>query len=265
MKADAPYSPNSYDLASAVVAEHKVRGYEAGIARNLKFVNCLHYLQDAAEIHADRIGVGLSWLRDKGFLWVLSGYHIRLDRYPMIGDSVRVATWPSGWHRLFALREFVFLDAEDRAYGAATSAWLLIRADDHHPVRPREHLPDIAIRPRRVLEDPFGRLPPLDHSDHSASFRVRLHDLDVNRHVNNAVYVEWALEAVPPETWDRFRPVEVEVRFSAMAFSGDTVEADVERIPTESGPAFRHRIRRSSDGTELARLRSRWNTLPRRA
>lgn len=240
------------------MAEHQVRGYEAGIARNLKFVNCLHYLQDAAEIHAERIGVGLSHLHGKGLLWVLSGYHIRIDRYPMIGERVRVATWPSGWHRLFALREFVFLDADGGVYGAATSAWLLIRADNHHPVRPREHLPEIAFDSRRVLADSFSRLPPFERADHTAVFRVRLHDLDVNRHVNNAVYVEWALEAVPPEIWNTCRPVEVEVRFSAMAFLGDTVESEVEQIPSGAGAVFHHRIRRSRDGTELARLRSRW-------
>lgn len=247
--------------AAFFVAEHRVRGFEGGPAGNLKFINCLHYLQEASETQAEQIGVGLSFVKERGFLWVLAGYHIRLHRYPLVGETVRVATWPYGWKRLFALREFVFLDAHDQRYGEATSAWLLVREGSFRPVRPQEHLPAIPLHNRREIEDPFAPLPAPGNDAVSRSFEVRAHDLDVNRHVNNAVYVEWALESVPPATWSDLRPFEVEARFLSMAFFGDTVLADTQ-VPAPPGNQFLHRIRRASDKRELTRLRSRWQPLP---
>ena len=47
----------------------------------------------------------------------------------------------------------------------------------------------------------------------SVSFRVRQSDLDMNRHVNNAVYVGWALEAAPEDVAQSRRPVDIEVGY----------------------------------------------------
>lgn len=249
------------DMLDYIVAEHVVRGYEAGLAGNLKFANCLHYLQDAAEVHANRIGVGLDFTSRNGLIWVLGRYHVRLHRYPRAGASVRVATWPFGWLRLFALREFAFLDAAGGRYGEASSAWLLVRAEGFVPVRPHEHLPPLPYYERRMIDTPFRHLPVPQSVDHCEQYRVRIHDLDVNRHVNNAVYVEWALEAVPADTWNQLRPYEVEAEFIAMAFQGDTVAVEVEELPSKDGRSFLHRITRPADGRELTRLRSRWRAM----
>lgn len=243
------------------VASHCVRGYEAGIAGNLKFVNCLHYLQEASELHAEEIGVGLEYTKQHDLIWVLSRYHVRLHRYPAVGESVHVATWPAGWQRILALREFAFLDRDDQLIGEASSAWLLVRAKDFSPVRPQEHLPEIVCYPRRMVDDDFRRLPVPEAVTRTEQFRVRIHDLDVNRHVNNAVYVEWALEAVPTDAWNAYRPFQVEAQFVSMAFQGETIQVDVEERECADGRHFVHRITRPSDGRELTRLRSHWHRL----
>ena len=246
--------------ADYFVTDHRVRGYEAGFAGNLKFVNCLHYLQEAAECQADALGIGLEFLKGRGLLWVLSRYHIRLHRYPLMGDRVRIATWPYAWERLFAYREFVFVDALGQRYGEASSAWLLLDAETFRPVRPQDHLPPVALFPQREVETPFAPLPAISRIDASQVFQVRMHDLDINRHVNNAVYVEWALETAPAELWKDYRPVELEVRFSAMAFQGDSVTAEVqiEQMDECAGPTLLHRVCRTRDQQELTRFRSRW-------
>jgi medium-chain acyl-[acyl-carrier-protein] hydrolase len=84
---------------------------------------------------------------------------------------------------------------------------------------------------------------------------VRQSDLDMNRHVNNAVYVGWALESAPDEVAETRVPVEIEVGYRAEALAGDTVLA---RCVPEAGAAsgtFLHEIVREKDGKELARLR----------
>ena len=80
----------------------------------------------------------------------------------------------------------------------------------------------------------------------------------MNRHVNNAVYVGWALESAPEQVAAAPRPVDIEVGFRAEALAGDTVLA---RCVPEAGAGpgrFLHEIIRPAGPQELARLRVRW-------
>lgn len=83
--------------------------------------------------------------------------------------------------------------------------------------------------------------------------------LDWNRHVNNVVYVQWALEAVPEEILMKRRPVDIEVSYRAEALYGDEVLSVAQRVPGEDPePRFLHQVLNASTGAELARLRTRW-------
>jgi len=84
--------------------------------------------------------------------------------------------------------------------------------------------------------------------------------LDWNRHVNNAVYIQWALESVPPDLLMSRRPMELEVSYRAEAFYGDEVLSAAQRVPEgeSAEAAFLHQILNAATGVELARLRTRW-------
>jgi medium-chain acyl-[acyl-carrier-protein] hydrolase len=90
--------------------------------------------------------------------------------------------------------------------------------------------------------------------------------LDLNKHVNNVVYIQWALEAVPEDVLTRRRPVELEVSYRAEAFYGDAVLSRAGADPgaatspagSTSGPVFLHQIVNARTGAELTRLRTGW-------
>ena len=80
----------------------------------------------------------------------------------------------------------------------------------------------------------------------------------MNRHVNNAVYVGWALESAPDEVAATRRPVDIEVDYRAEALAGDTIIARCELETGAGAGQFLHEITREKDGKELARLRVNW-------
>jgi medium-chain acyl-[acyl-carrier-protein] hydrolase len=55
------------------------------------------------------------------------------------------------------------------------------------------------------------------------NFEVRLHDLDSNEHVNNAVYIEWAVESVPREIFANYQLSGWDVVYRKGAYLGDEV------------------------------------------
>ena len=126
------------------------------------------------------------------------------------------------------------------------------------PVRITDVLPDYPLEPRRAIADDFPPLPRPGDSGREVQFTVRQSDLDMNRHVNNSVYLGWALESAPDEIAETRRPVDIEVGYRAEALAGDTVLA---RCGLEAGAdsgRFLQEIVREKDGKELVRLRVNW-------
>lgn len=217
----------------------------------------LDLLQDIAREHAGLLKVSIFDLQARGLTWVLSRYHIRVPRYPVMGDTVEVRTWPSGKRDVFALRDFEVRDGSGRLLLEATSSWLAVALDSKRPVRMETIFLDENISDRRAVADDFERLPSPVRTDREASFTALSRDLDFNRHVNNVVYIHWAIEGMPEDLLLAKRPAEVEIVYKGEVLYGDEVVSKVQ-LPDPGGAACLHQIARKRDGAELARLRTFW-------
>ncbi len=246
--------------------EYEVHSYETDARGFVKAPALVNFLQDAAGGHAALLGVGVTDLMMRGLTWVLSRYHVVIHGAPAVGARLEVLTWPSGKHGHFALRDFEVADGDGRSVLSATSSWMVIDLDRKQPVRIDEAITIPYAIDKRALEDAFGSLPVPSGREAEMTFRVESGQIDWNRHVNNAVYIQWALEAAPPEVLKTGRVVEFEVSYRAEAFYGDTVASIVQRAAGEGpGQVFLHQILNAGTGAELTRLRTRWETPAGRA
>jgi len=238
--------------------EYTVHTYETDARGLARPVALLNFLQDAAGGHAGRLGLSVVDLGKRNMTWVLSRYHVLIHRYPALGERLEVMTWPSGRHGYFALRDFEVSGGGGPVI-SATSSWMVIGLEKKQAVKVEEVVaPGYAVE-KRAIEDPFASLPVLAARESEVRFRVEMGHLDGNRHVNNAVYVQWALEAVPPEVLLNRRPVDIEVSYRAEALYGEEVISAVQQVPeVKPEPAFLHQILNAATGVELARLRTRW-------
>jgi acyl-ACP thioesterase len=238
-------------------AEFRVQSYEVDMYGLLRPVTLINYLQAAASGHASLLGVSVPELMKRNLTWVLSRLHLQVTRYPTAGALLRIRTWPSTRDGIFSCREFVVTDREGRTVALVTSSWAVLNLATRRPVRLEEHIPPYPLVSERAINDPFPTLPTFDAGEGELVFRVCRRDLDMNCHVNNAVYADWALESVPSAVADTFRPAALEIGFRAEALYGDEVICRYRTLPVESGHAMLHRLV-TADGRELTRLRSEW-------
>ncbi|MBN2347039.1 MAG: hypothetical protein JXO51_11695 [Candidatus Aminicenantes bacterium] len=228
---------------------------EAGPLRRLLAV--LEEMMETAGRHAEKLGVGVGSLRAKGLTWVLARLHVRFGSVPAAGAELRVATWPAGRHRLFAVREFQLHDAADCEVLKATSAWALMKLETRRPMRLDPHLPVFARHPGRMVEDGFAPLPAPSPQAGRASYRAEVGDIDLNDHVNNTVYLDWALCAVP-EPLRRSPPLALEAAFLSEARLGDEVACLTASASGEGGTVLLQSLLDAASGRELTRLRWLW-------
>ena len=236
-----------------------IRSYEVDSHGLVRPTALLNYMQEAAGGHSKLLGVAVRDLMPQGLTWVLSRTHLRIEGEARSREELRVRTWPSSRVGRFSCREFELTAAGGTPIARATCSFAVLDLDTRRPVVISDRLPVYPLLSRRALADDFPTLPRLTAIGTELSFRVGRSDLDVNRHANNVVYADWALETVPPDVAECCLLVDLEIAYRAEVFYGETVVARCGELSGGREPVFVHQLARE-DGTELTRLVTRWHT-----
>ena len=202
-----------------------VRSYDADKDGRLKPGALFNYFQEAAWRHAELLGFGYGAMRDHGLFWVISRIHLRWDHPLRWGDDVVVETWPKGISKLFALRDFVVRTADGVDAVRATSAWLTLDLESKRPRRPQEVMrQEVMLENEHAIAEMPGKLALPENLEVTDTRTARYSDLDVNRHVNNARYVDWLFDALPPADQVRMAFSELTVQFTGESRYGERLE-----------------------------------------
>ena len=240
-----------------------VRSYEVEPDGRLRIVVLLRMLQEAAWQHASLLGKGFTQREEGELFWVLSRLRLSMRRYPRWGERFTVRTFPVGTQKLLALREFVLLDEAEELLGRASSGWLVVDGGRGRPIRPERVVADIVTSPPEYDGD-LAREPTLPGpADPAGSVRtvgpspVRYHDIDQYRHVNNAAYLEWVLDALDPT-----RPLENEAGELALDFLKETLLDDAYTVRlVADATTDRFEVVQASSGEPAARGHLAWRPL----
>lgn len=234
------------------IDRYTVRSYEVTHEEQLRPVALLRMLQETAWNHARILGKGFSQRAHGELFWVLARLRVSLRRYPVWGESFTIRTYPVGTERLLAVREFV-LCAEDEEIGAAWSGWLIVDGGGGRPIRPQSVVADVQTLPGSY-QGSTARLPAVEEAARiRSSGAARLHDIDQYRHVNNASYLEWVLDALAPHELPSGSPHEIHADFLRETFVGQNYHL------LSSGDGL-HEIRHE-DGTVAVRIRLAASTI----
>lgn len=237
---------------------YKVTSYDADPFGYAKPSSLMNYMQDASGQHAKKWGLSVFDLFAEGKTWVISRYHLKIFNRPSIGKGITVKTWPSTIQDYFILREFEAYD-QDRVIAKATISVVMIDLKTKRPVPLGNNMPTDYLTPQRALTEEFTPLPKLNNPMRETLIPVMLRDLDANGHVNHVVYAQWALEAVPIETWEKYHLTSIEINYKAEIRHGQKIISRVEKIFDDHQVIqFTHQIIHSETQQELTRLRTTW-------
>lgn len=172
--------------------------YNTDMSWRLKPASFMDMAQEAANLHANILGFGYDDLIASRTAWVLSRMHVVFTDTPKWRDQVTLSTWHKGLNRLFFLRDFIMTDSEGRAKVKATTSWLVLNLDTRRLVRDPHLLDEGTVCSENVIETPADKvvMPKDVETELIIEHDVAYSDLDMNGHVNNAMYMQWAMNAV---------------------------------------------------------------------
>ena len=178
--------------------DSRIRYSETDETGALSLLGVINYLQDCSTFQSEDIGLGVEYLEEKKRAWLLSSWRIVIDRYPVLGERIKIGTWATSSKGIYGYRDFVIMDLVGNYLVRAESIWFFCDTEKMVPVRVmpedvaaygNEEALDLGKAPRKIL------IP--EEYEEGIPVTIAAHHLDTNHHVNNAQYVDIAREAVP--------------------------------------------------------------------
>ncbi len=200
-----------------------VRSYEVDMLHSIMPSSLLNYMQEVASNHAENLGFGYQAMLDQKRAWVLSRSRVQLSGKAKIGEEIHIKTWLSGVDRLFGMRDFLISTSSGHEIASARSAWLMVDLDSRKPLRlsslpvlSSSQQPPVFAEALEKIEVPEGAVPIYQRE-------IGYSCIDINQHVNNVKYIEFALDALPEEFFVEHRLTALQINFLNETKYGDTL------------------------------------------
>lgn len=205
---------------------YKVRSTQINLNNQLGLYGVLGMLQDIAAEHASHLGFGYKDLVKKGFFWALIQQKLKMFYYPKWNEQVTIKTWSLPVQGAYAFREFE-LFSNDRKIGECASTWITLDIQSRKPIDISETQHIFMPRTDGGLGFRTERVTLPESMTLSNKFKVKVSDLDVNSHVNNVKYTQWALDMISLENNKNYIIKEYDINFLSETFFDDEMEGYV--------------------------------------
>ncbi len=235
---------------------YKVRTYDVDHQKVITVPALVKLMHEAAMENVINLGVSVWDLSPRNISWVLMRKCLRFFRMPLLGERIRIVTYPAGFEKYFTYRDYKVYDESNTLLAKASSTWLLMNTE----TRKLTHIPEdiLAYRmphPEECLPRPTGNIPKLIEPDWTQTYRVDWFDLDFNQHLNNVHYLQWMLETIADHALMEQKLVEFDIVYKAESQWKDHL---VSQTQQRDAQCYLHQLIRHHDQKILAHAKTRW-------
>jgi len=162
----------------------------------LKPSTILWFVQEIAGRHCVQLGTDWDTLAKKNMFWAVIRHRVQISRLPKKGENLRIETWPMPTTRVAYPRNVVAFDEAGNVLFRSISLWVLMDLNTRAMILPGKSGVEVTgiLRGDELPTPPS--LPP-EQLTQCARRTVRFTDLDLNGHMNNCRYLDWAYDLLP--------------------------------------------------------------------
>lgn len=190
-----------------MIFEKKYTVGNRDVGRTNKATNkaMLKYLENIACSHSDKVGYGINTIEETKSVWILLDWKFKVIERPIYGQTIKVKTWSRKMEKFYAYRDFEIYDEYGNIIAIATTKWVFLDAE----MRKIQRIPeDVVIKyqqelEKSVFEEEIDKIHEPDNEEISIQLKTRRTDIDINNHVNNLNYLDFALEVLPEEIYNK--------------------------------------------------------------
>ena len=185
----------------------------------------LKLLENAGGMHSSQVGYGLNQIEDTKLSWVLLSWKVKILKRAKYNDVVYVKTWARNSSKISTYRDYEVYNENGELIIIGTSKWTLINIE----TKILEKLSDKLIKAYNEEEKMvFGeeKIPKLvepKEYDSKINYRILRSQIDVNEHVNNLYYLDFANEALPEKIYKMPECNNIEIMYKKQIKYGEDI------------------------------------------
>ncbi len=193
--------------------EYTLRAGDFDKYNQIKPSAVLDLFQDAAGQHAEQLGVGFNSMLKRNFLWVVTRIKFEIITAPKRYQTVLIKTWPLEPNRLNYRREYCIEDLDGNRLIKGSSEWVVL----HSTERKFLSVPDLYpfsdnFYDEKMFEGKIGKIHNFESDSQVYKVVPSFCELDINGHVNNIKYADFALDAVKPQESELIKTFQIDYR-----------------------------------------------------
>lgn len=210
---------------------YKTSFSQNGIHGELTNKSFLSLFENLAGTHSAYCHFTFSDLEKDHLSWVILSWKLRVYKRPKADQDILVQTWGRFSNKVFVLRDFKVLDKEGNVLAIASSKWCLVDSVQGRIAKMPDNLAEIYYK--FYDESVFGitDLPRLQVPETKAissdTYKIRRFDLDLNKHVHNLNYLNFAYEVLPLDVFIAPELNNVEISYKKEIKYGETIKSSL--------------------------------------
>lgn len=232
-------------LENGIFEENYVTSFsQTGVHKVLTNKSILSFMEIVAGAHSAYCNYSFDDLAHKGLSWVILNWKLKVFQRPRAEEKIKIQTWGRFKNKIFVIRDFKLFNKKGDLCAIASSKWCLIDTQNHKIAQMPENIEE--SYGKFINESVFGiedihrlSLPKTDPISVD-TYKIRRFDIDINMHVHNTNYINFAYELLPLEVFlgDELNNLSImykkEIKFGETIKSFLYEENGVYRIVTKS-------------------------------
>lgn len=235
-------------------ADFKIRVSDLSRNNRIKESTIFELLQEVAYEHAAKMGIGYDDLAPRNLAWALSKIDLHIHAYPKARDQIRIETWTALKTKISSERDFIGYDSSGNIIFEAQSLWVLFdtvkrRCERINLLKQWQDISD-----KRANADIHKKLEKPSQGSYVKHYIPRKNDIDLNNHLNNAIYTALAIDSLPLDFYQNHLARNISISFLSEIKEEDIIDAKCDICDKRSI----HSICKKDSNTEFARLNIQW-------
>jgi medium-chain acyl-[acyl-carrier-protein] hydrolase len=203
---------------------YQIRAFETDRQGQASPSALANLLQEIAGNHASSRDLGFEHMQEQGAFWVLNRLEVRIHRFPVWREPLRVETWVRDMRGPFSHRDFEIFDERGAVVLSAATLWVLLDQESRRPRRGLIAPETIPLIPERLaLSTNPAKVGALAEGREVTRYRARYSEIDMVGHVNNVRYLDWILDSYPLSFRDGHQLLGFTINFLSETHLGEEV------------------------------------------
>lgn len=165
-------------------------------SKRIRFDGLLKILIEASVLNAEKVESG-----EKDYYWIIYRWYLKFYKEIFWKDVIEVKTASRKIKGFYAFRNFTVYKNGEKVVEADTK-WLLINAQTRSLMKIPKDVAE-SYGETEGFEYKGKKIKSLESYENKIDLKIRKSDIDINGHVNNAVYLDYAIEGLEESNKDK--------------------------------------------------------------